>query len=773
MARPQYRTANSVSLFPFLAVLVCAMGALIFLLIVTTRRARAVAVAQVKQVQPSLPEVNIVIAPRPVLPEIPPEEEIYEKPEPEVLPEPVKRRRAIVVQPDPDIPLKQELAALTQQLQTYQKRLSQVSEDLTSSRKRMDKTKSKLSEIENLRGSSQEKQKEFERLREETKQEHQTLLEQMVATKLQIQRAHRENLEEESKYSLFPFDGQTGTTRRPILIECVGSRIRFLPEGITLQQDDLEGFTLDTNPLLAGAGSLMQYWTKKSLQENAGKNGQPYILLLVRPSGSVAYYAARKLLSGLNQQHGYELIEEDWQLELPETDPEARRLCQAAIQQAMTQRRRPAETLVHSPKQDSAGGRTIRFHRETGSFEVVEPDSESGGQNGRGKNSKVIGSNGDGSSGSGRQGFRGSGGFGQNAMRREGTGGSVANRDSRNRGFNSGPGFGKNTGQSNDGQSSRKGFNAGNATGNGENSFPKPITSGFAGREQRTGSATQSDSISRGTQSGGDDNNPFVTRNREGSAQSPSGNPFAERNPFSQSSQSFQSRNEGSEPGSGSAGTRNRSEEGPAFGSPEGKSGDSGSSKQNRSEFSSRNNDRRTPGGRREQGTSGTNNLSSNQTSGGGQPATSSQPMNSGSSFSPNVQLGQKKQKSKQPSNVRNRRRRWGHSGLGSSIGFEQEIVIRIQQNQLAIGRKKTIRIQAQGLDDDALTDRVLEVIEQQARSWGKPPTSFYWVPKIRFQIDSTGLNQIERLREPLHQAGLFWEIETLNQSASRPRKSE
>lgn len=42
--------ARSVSLFPFLAVLICAMGALIFLLVVTTRRIRHQAVLQVQKV---------------------------------------------------------------------------------------------------------------------------------------------------------------------------------------------------------------------------------------------------------------------------------------------------------------------------------------------------------------------------------------------------------------------------------------------------------------------------------------------------------------------------------------------------------------------------------------------------------------------------------------------------------------------------------------------------------------------------------------------------
>ena len=40
------KTSQSVALFPFLAVLVCTMGALIFLLLVTTRMIRNIAIAQ-------------------------------------------------------------------------------------------------------------------------------------------------------------------------------------------------------------------------------------------------------------------------------------------------------------------------------------------------------------------------------------------------------------------------------------------------------------------------------------------------------------------------------------------------------------------------------------------------------------------------------------------------------------------------------------------------------------------------------------------------------
>ena len=46
----QGKEARSVSLFPFLAVLICAMGALIFLLVVTTRRIRHQAIMEVQKV---------------------------------------------------------------------------------------------------------------------------------------------------------------------------------------------------------------------------------------------------------------------------------------------------------------------------------------------------------------------------------------------------------------------------------------------------------------------------------------------------------------------------------------------------------------------------------------------------------------------------------------------------------------------------------------------------------------------------------------------------
>src|SRR5690606_18368075 len=80
MGGTRQQAANPVSLFPFLAVLVCAMGALIFLLLVTTHRIRQQAVVRARAMQ-ALDSREADVEPPPVVPKA--------EPEPEPEPEPI------------------------------------------------------------------------------------------------------------------------------------------------------------------------------------------------------------------------------------------------------------------------------------------------------------------------------------------------------------------------------------------------------------------------------------------------------------------------------------------------------------------------------------------------------------------------------------------------------------------------------------------------------------------------------------------------------------
>ena len=63
-----------------------------------------------------------------------------------------------------------------------------------------------------------------------------------------------------SRFSILPYDYASGTTRRPIIIECTENQITFASEGVVLSAADIEGFTPAFNPLQAGADALVDYW---------------------------------------------------------------------------------------------------------------------------------------------------------------------------------------------------------------------------------------------------------------------------------------------------------------------------------------------------------------------------------------------------------------------------------------------------------------------------------------------------------------------------------
>ena len=106
-------------------------------------------------------------------------------------------------------------------------------------------------------------------------------------------------------------------------------------------------------------------------------------MLVVRPSGSLAYYAARKLLAALDQPMGYELVAEDWQLDLPPADPAATAACRDAIDRLMKERERIMSILRDGP-QRSSDGRIIQFDNRTGLLNVEEGDDDGRSGDGRG-----------------------------------------------------------------------------------------------------------------------------------------------------------------------------------------------------------------------------------------------------------------------------------------------------------------------------------------------------------------------------------------------------
>ena len=307
MRRPRiHKAAGGVSLFPFLAVLICTMGALIVLLVLVVQLARVKATEDTREAQ--LP-------------------------------------------PDPD--------ALRAQQEDYQWRREMLQ---TQRSQMLDEEASRRLELSHLEEHIRELEKKWELLRETaadlrhrltqqgagqegTEEELQQLQESIRQAKKELEETRARADNQPPVYAIVPYDGPNGTRRRPIYIECRGDGVVIQPEGVRLSASDFRGPLGPGNPLDAALRAIREYHADLG---PAGSQGDPYPLLLVRPDGVENYAVARAALGGWEDEFGYELIDESMRLKFPEADPTLTQLIGKAIADA---RSRQAVLAAAMPRQ--------------------------------------------------------------------------------------------------------------------------------------------------------------------------------------------------------------------------------------------------------------------------------------------------------------------------------------------------------------------------------------------------------------------------------------
>lgn len=151
-------------------------------------------------------------------------------------------------------------------------------------------------------------------------------------------------------------------------------------------------------------------------------------------------------------------------------------------------------------------------------------------------------------------------------------------------------------------------------------------------------------------------------------------------------------------------------------------------------------------------GTGGTNPSSTN----GGGSKTGGNPGESGGSAS--IVLGNTGRKSQggnsNSSSMFTQKHRWGLSDPRAGIGFEREITVWSSADTLRIGKGRILAV-GKGESREELLRAVVAGIDAEARSWGRPPSSFYWVPTLRFVISPGGNRHYDRLKTGLQKFGL------------------
>ncbi|MCA9073630.1 MAG: hypothetical protein KDA93_01255 [Planctomycetaceae bacterium] len=330
MSRRAHRTENTVSLFPFLAVLICAMGALILLLLVTTRRIRhqqAEAIATVI-VEPIVEEPE----PRPAAPQFVPQED-----EPPIaLPTAAEPEAPLV---DPNEEWRERLAGLqalhtklTAGVDVQRSYVEQLRATIEADAQSLDQMKSEADTVEE---EKRQLVSEFDRL----KRQQQDATEQADVYRREIDEARERIANADSKFTIMPYDGRTGTARRPIILECTEEGVTFASEGVTIRLVDLMGFPVRSNPLRTTASALTKYWQRVDARSaNPAYSGEPYLLVVIRPRGVPTYYVVRKYLDAAGDSFGYELVSDDQEFIWPETDTEATRICHTMVEQMLKER---------------------------------------------------------------------------------------------------------------------------------------------------------------------------------------------------------------------------------------------------------------------------------------------------------------------------------------------------------------------------------------------------------------------------------------------------
>lgn len=319
MSRARAAAAPGISLFPFLAVLLCTMGALLVLLVLFSRSAQ-------------------------------------------------EGREAAAVQAAADLQLEAE--SLRWRLDQLEGMKARTLEELAKSR----------IQLATIEDNARDLADEFEKVEREIEALHAggqpdvdheekiaQLQQRLAEARGELEAAEARAAERPPAYAVVPYQGSNGTHRRPLYIECAVDGVFLQPEGIRLRPSDFEGPPGPGNPLASALRAAREHLAERRLT-TAEPDAQPYPLLLVRPSGVMAYYAAREAIASWGSDFGYQLVDEDWELAFPPRDAALAEVERLAIDEA----RRRLEWLANVRAARSRGPRQPVQYRASNSRGGIE-----------------------------------------------------------------------------------------------------------------------------------------------------------------------------------------------------------------------------------------------------------------------------------------------------------------------------------------------------------------------------------------------------------------
>ncbi len=260
-----------------------------------------------------------------------------------------------------DAPAPADAAAL-EELEAEASSLAWFLDELTGVKKRtetaLEKERARLAAAEksvaDLRSESTTAKRRLEALRDDKiAADSETALrlqEQIDALDAEIERLEAEtkalrekNADAKRSYAILPYQGKKGVFRRPIYVECDENGVFLQPEGVPFLATDFLLARYPGNPFDSGLRAAARRFVEQGGETADGARVDPYPLLIIRPGGANRYYPAVAALASWGGDFGYEFVDDDQEIAYPAPDPV---LADAVREQTEFSRRRLAAQLT-------------------------------------------------------------------------------------------------------------------------------------------------------------------------------------------------------------------------------------------------------------------------------------------------------------------------------------------------------------------------------------------------------------------------------------------
>jgi hypothetical protein len=335
----------AVSTFPFLAVLLCAMGSLILILLVMDRKAHKAAQARAQREAVRLAEEAAQSAAAR-------QAELEQKKQQARAAWEQKRGALHAKLTDEQIELQLQMRKVRNQLSAIAARLRYEQDTSTELRHK----------VRDERGKLQAEQQFLLTLRSSAGQaaaqskESSESLRRMTVDLLRMEQALKDlkaaRQREQHTFSVVPYHGRRGENRRPIYVECTASGVIFHPQRrampVTSREFLLGRENADAPPDDVRAEVERRIARQRAKMGNTAGTADktPYLLLLVRPDGIETYHVFQDALKGLSLDFGYEFIDADWVLDFPDDDEQPSKQPWMAATKTPADSAAPAKTGV-------------------------------------------------------------------------------------------------------------------------------------------------------------------------------------------------------------------------------------------------------------------------------------------------------------------------------------------------------------------------------------------------------------------------------------------